>query len=109
MHLNLENFIGQAGASQIQLNDEKIIRLPDNPCKFAMLAHWNTTAEPDPDIIIGGESASGGYEIYWGFNGVLAFQLFGTNSTILLPVNNTNQIVAKAGSGTPYLYFAWFW
>jgi hypothetical protein len=105
----LDGFKGHSAAGQIEMIVGKTIRLPDNPCKFVMLSHWNTTEDPEPDIVIGGEDANSGYEIYYGFNGVLHAQLFATDSSPLLPVNNTNQICVRPRTATPFLYYAWFW
>jgi len=84
--------------------------LPDIPCKYAVISQWTVGSDPARTAKTGASAAtegsgSAGVEVYWGFNGVLAFQLFTGQRTELLPINNLNQISV---SGNGVLYYAWF-
>lgn len=84
--------------------------LPDIDCKFAVIGQWTVGSDPARTVKTGASAAtegsgSAGVEVYWGFNGVLAFQLFTGQRTELLPINNLQQLCV---SGNGVLYYAWF-
>ena len=110
----LENFEGNANASSVTIPADKTVRLPDQPCKFAMLSNFNVlddtnfTAKPTAGSASVVEDDL--QEIYFGFRGRLIAQLFAGRNTELLPVSNLNQISVRcrpAQSGV--IYFSWFW
>lgn len=107
----LENFEGKAGASSIIVPSDKTVRLPDQPCKFVMLARWNVSND-EAFTIVSSSVLNTDTELYYGFNGVVCCQLFISQTTQLIPVNNANQIIirnpAKSGAEAP-VYYAWFW
>ena len=108
----LEHYIGVANAGSVLATDVEA-RLPDNPCKYVMLANWNSDITVTQEYFdLSGESLyeNNGREIYYGFGGVLCLQLFQSQNSGLLPVNNTNQIVFKARPGqSMHLWYAWFY
>jgi hypothetical protein len=109
----LENFQGRSGASSIDVADGELKRLPNQPCRFVMLANWNVTNTPEfnleavaPATIIE-ESEE---EVYYGFNGVLFAPLIPTRTTDLLPVANCDQVCVRSRpTKSRVIYFAWFY
>jgi len=108
----LNGYEGKAAGSSVLVN-ENGIRLPYQPCKYALLANWNTLNEPT----LGYRNLSGnglyedaGLELYYGFNGVYVAQLFPSQNSGLLPVANLDMICVRTrpGSSVP-LWYAWFW
>lgn len=109
----LDNYFGNAQSGVADVSSS-LQRLPHNPCRFVMLSNWNAT----PDAALSYTALSGdslyenaGDEIYYGFGRVVTAQLFPSQNSGLLPVNNTDQICFfnKAGSATSKLYYTWFW
>src|SRR5690349_21168758 len=92
----LEDFKGKAFGSSTIIPADVLVRLPSQPCKFAMLSNFNVadvpafTAKGD----VGGNALPEDdlSEIYWGFNGRIVAQLFAGRSTEIFPVSNLNQI-----------------
>lgn len=107
----LEDYRGHALAAAVMATAD-VARLPDNPCRYVMLANWNSDVSVTQNyssLSFDGMYENAGDEIYYGFNGVLCFQLFPTQNSGLIPVNNTNQILFKARAGkTRQLFYAWF-
>jgi len=108
----LADYFGIARGGSVDAT-EAIKRLPDNPCKYVMLANWNTTAgSAQAYQALSADSLyeNAGYEIYYGFEQSLILQLFPSQNSGLLPVNNTNQICFKARpAATVKLWYAWFY
>lgn len=107
-----DNYLGEARSSSFDVS-ETLKRLPDNPCRFVMLSNWN--AADDTALSYSGLSGdslyeNAGDEIYYGFFGVIAHQLYPTQTTGLLPVKNTNMISVRTRPGeTRKLFFTWFY
>lgn len=75
-------------------------RLPDIPCDMVWLSVWNT--EQDPSYSFQPEDANASYnkanlEVYWGI-GVPGHQLFPTNTTRDIWINNLRNIFANCSS-----------
>lgn len=111
----LEDFRGESGAGTLAVSDGETKRLPNQPCRFAILFNWtvqDTSALTSP--VAGAASslpaaAANSTEIYYGFGGVICAQLFAGYSTELLPVNNLNQISVRQPSGKDAIVrYAWF-
>lgn len=108
---SLTDVLGDAFCQGLQLSGLGTIdTLPDIKCKFAMIGQWTVGPDPARTVKTGASAAtqgsgSAGVEIYWGFRGTLAFQLFTGQRTELLPVNNLKQISV---SGNGVIYYAWF-
>lgn len=109
----LENYFGNAQSGVADVT-ETLQRLPSNPCRFVLLANWNAT----DDVALSYTALSGdtlyenaGDEIYYGFGRIVTCQLFPSQNSGLLPVNNTDLICFfnKNGSATSKLYYTWFW
>lgn len=107
------NGTGGSGAAAIAADKET--RLPDVPCRFVQLHNWTVTDATglatvrESALSSQPKDAADGTELYYGFNGVMSAQLFAGESTPLLPVNNLNQIYARATTGNTgtirYTYF----
>lgn len=88
-------------------------RLPNQPCKFAMLSNWNV--DDDPSMAFKPVSsdnlvANAGFEVYYGFNGIYVAQLLMGHVTDLLPISNLDQICVRSRpSSTARVWFAWFY
>jgi hypothetical protein len=110
----LSDFQGRTGASSIAIPADKLVRLPDQPCKFALLSNWSTEDTPllpeKSDAGVPESDLDNLQELYYGFNGRLVAQLLDGRSTELLPVANLSQICVRTRPGqSGTLYFAWFW
>lgn len=109
----LSDYEGRSGASSIKVGDGELKRLPDQPCKFAVISNWNV--QDVPSFTIKATGASGFYddsadEVYYGFNGIIMGQIMPARSTELLPVNNLNQICVRTRPGDSItIWYAWFW
>lgn len=108
----MDGAIGEAYSSSF-LCSMALRRLPSNPCKFVLLSNWNASV----DIVQSYDALSAddlyenaGFEIYYGFRGVIAHQLFPSQSSPFLPVSNTDQISVKVrqGAADRYVWFSWF-
>lgn len=113
MGFYLENYLGQARSSSFDVS-EVIRRLPDNPCKYVLLSNFNVDEEtPLTYTALSADSLyeNAGDEIYYGFAGVIAAQLFPSQNSGLLPVSNTNQICVRARPAIfqKKLWYTWFW
>ena len=110
----LDGFDGNAAGASKELTLNKIVRLPDQPCRFAIVSNWSTddtsTLAEKADAGLPESDLDNLEEIYYGFGGQLIGQLFVGQSTEILPVSNLNQICIRARPGkTGRVYFAWFW
>jgi hypothetical protein len=89
--------------------------LPDVPCDAVLISNWNVgddkhdtgknlTNAPNTDVTLLGE-------IYWGFDGKPAHQLFISQMTpFLIPVSNANQISIRcsANAAKKRIHFSLF-
>lgn len=78
-----------------------------------MLSNWNASVNiaQTYDALSGDDLyENAGFEIYYGFRGVIAHQLFPSQSSPFLPVSNTNLITVKVreAAADRYLWFSWF-
>jgi hypothetical protein len=107
----LDNYQGIAQSGTIPLAAGETKRLPPNECRFVQLYQWNTADDETFDLITTGvDAAETDDEVYYGFDGVIAGQLFPSRATELLPINNTSQITLRRpnkGNGVVvrYTYF----
>lgn len=106
----LDDYKGQAhgGSMPLEAGDQK--NLPDNACKFVQLHRWNVTDDEAFTVQNAGTApAEADTEIYYGYEGVIVGQLFASQATALIPVNNTNQITiripAKGDDATVFFTF----
>jgi hypothetical protein len=111
---DMDSFEGFAAGSSILVPDGKLVRLPNQRCRYAMLSHWNVinNASSFAFRTVSGDQMyeNAGDEVYFGFNGVLVAQLFPSQSTGLLPVNNLDQICLRSRPGDDItIWYAWFW
>jgi hypothetical protein len=109
----LEDFEGVAASSTFPIEADKTMRLPDQPCRFVQLFHWNTGDDMSltrkADIGLLGSSKDDENEVYYGFGQRLCGQLFVGEHTDLIPVKNLNQIIVRTRpSKTATIYVAWF-
>jgi len=110
----LDGFEGSSGGGSRDIPLNKIVRLADQACRFAIVSNWSTD-----DTTALAEKADAGVpesdlddmqEIYYGFGGQLIGQLFVGQQTEILPVSNLNQICVRSRPGkTGRVYYAWFW
>ena len=99
--------IGDSDAVQVT---EKMTRLPDMKAKFVILSNFNieVTANYVNKATGGNLAEETGNEVFWGFRGIPANQLFMGKSTEMLPINNLNQISVRTRPGkTIMLYITW--
>ena len=95
----MEITTGKAHSEYVDVT-ELGVELPDRPCLFVKLENWDlledfATAQPA--------------DIYWGHEGRFAHKLAAGGNSELLPVANTNTIIARTKAGqTARLYFTWF-
>lgn len=103
---------GEVFASSETVTENGIV-LPPNPCRYVMLVNWNTdiaTALNYTALSANALYEDSGFELMYGFNGVYAAQLFPSQNSGLLPVNNTNKICVRTRAGvTRQLFYAWFY
>lgn len=108
----LEDFQGLAQAGSIEVPADKVIPLPYQPCKLAMLFNWNVGNDTSFTSKGGGGNLieDDQLEYYYGFGRQIIGQLFQSRSTELFPVSNLNQIVVRTRPGSAgRVYYAWFW
>lgn len=97
------------GRSSSILVVEGGVRLPDEDCRLVKLANWNAANDESfafkaaPGLI-----EESGDEVYWGFAGIYAHQLFTSRETDWIPVNNLNQISLRSRPGeTVHVWYSW--
>lgn len=111
MCVAIEQFKGNARSSSIKFEAGagRTVRLPDQPCRAVMLSRWNAS-DDENFTVIGADFLDTDNEVYYGFGGVIAHQLFISQTTPLLPINNLNQVTirvpAKVGACT--VHYTWF-
>ena len=96
--------------------DENGVRLPDIPAIAAMLSNWNVDNAPALGIRTG-SVGSGLYspekeiqlEIYWGFGGVYAHQLFPGESTGIVPLTNLKDVCLRSRPGQTVTIWFSYW
>lgn len=84
--------------SDYQLLSTEPQKLKDITCSFVLLTASHVLQSNGDPLIA--PDAFGGYktlnkETLWGLDGVCVHQLFLTESTILIPVSNANQITVR--------------
>ena len=109
----LAGFKGVAGASSKIIEADVTVRLPDQPCRFAMLSNFNVTDVPafTPKGDVGANALPEDDldEIYWGFSGRICAQLFAGRSTEIFPISNLNLITVRCRpSQSTTVWFAWW-
>jgi len=109
MILLLNDLKGVGRSSSIVVT-EGGVRLPDEPARLVMLSNWNVENEPTftlkaaPGLIIEEQLN----EVYWGFNGVYAHQLFPGKDSEWMPIANLQQISLRSRPGeTAQIWFSW--
>jgi len=115
MEKYLENYEGVADAGTEAIAADATIRLPDQPCRYVMLFNWTVTqvtaltTPKNSALSSSPEAAATGTELYYGFGGKMCGQLFAGSATVLLPVNNLNQISVRAVAGaTGTVHYVFF-
>ena len=106
----LEDYKGVAAASSVVVPAGATVRLPDIPCKFIQLARWNASDDGNFTVPSADFLASNN-EIYYGFNTVIFGQLFVSQTTELIPVNNANQIrltVPAKAAGPATIHYVYY-
>ena len=91
-------------------------RLPDIPAIAVKLSNWNVENEPN-FTLRPGSAGSGLYspekesqlEIYWGFGGVYAHQLFPGESTDLIPLTNLKDVCLRSRPGQTVTIWFSYW
>jgi len=97
------------GQSSSILVTEAGVRLPVQEARYVLLSNWNVqnnaafTRKAASDIMEALED-----EVYWGFNGVYAHQLFPGRTTELIPVNDLSQICLRSRpSESITIWYSW--
>jgi len=105
------NFKGEARSASVVIPAGKTINLPDQPCKAVMLSRWNAS-DDEQFTVVGPDFLDTDNEVYYGFGGEIAHQLFISQTTDLLPVNNLRQVTIrvpiKAGAPTITIHYTFF-
>jgi hypothetical protein len=111
----LNDYKGDADAGSLDIPADKTVRLPDNPCRFVMLSNLTVTdaaaltTPKNAALSSQPKDAADNTELYWGIDGRISGQLFAGESTVLLPVKNTNKISIRAAAGaTGRVHYTWF-
>lgn len=105
----LDDYKGIAIGGSIKLASGASKSLPDNPCKFVQIHRWNVTDDEAFTIQNSGTApADTDDEIYYGFEGGVVGQLFPSQCTALIPVNNTNQIKLRSPKTAATIFFTFF-
>lgn len=96
--------------------DEDGVRLPDIPAIAAMLSNWNV--ENNPALPLKAGSAGTGLyspdreaqlEVYWGFGGVYAHQLFPGDTTAIIPLTNLKDVCLRSRPGQTVTIWFSYW
>lgn len=107
----LNDYKGEARSGSVAVASGATVRLPEADCKFVQISRWNVT--DDENFTVSGASfLNTNDEIYYGFDGILAHQLFVSQITDLIPVNNLRQIMVRVPSkvaGPVTVHFTYFW
>ncbi len=115
------NLTGGAQSGSIEVT-EKGARLPKQTARFVMLSNWSVqddssySAKPSYDetnnVINGGATDAAqppNTEIYFGFGGNEAHQLFAGQTTVLIPVSDLSQITVRTRPNQrTTIFFSWF-
>ena len=104
---------GNAKSGAIKI-DEKGVRLPDAHARFVQLSLHNIEDNPQMPFKTGAAGGDFSFEdeneIYYGFGGVYAHQLFPAHTTGLLPVGNAGDVCLRARPGkTATVWYSIFW
>ena len=106
-------FKGIPMASSKVIEADVTVRLPDQPCRFAMLSNFNVVDVPTftakGDIGANALPEDDLDEIYYGFGGRICAQLFTGRSTEVFPISNLNLITVRCRpSQSTTVWFAWW-
>src|SRR5437588_12458109 len=92
---------------------EQGVRLPYTPAVAVMLSNWNVNNDPALGLKSGSGSASLVQddldEVYWGFGGVYAHQLFASDCSVIIPVTNLQDICLRARAGQRVTIWYSYW
>jgi len=110
--VGIAQFKGVARSSSIRFEAggvARLVNLPDQPCRAVKLSRWNAS-DDENFTVIGPDFLDTDNEIYYGFGGEIAHQLFISQGTELLPVNNLNQVTIRvpAKVGACVVHYSWF-
>lgn len=105
----LDGLEGNARSGSIRIAAGSVVTLPDQPCKFVMLSRWNAS-DDEAFTVVGPDFLDTDDEMYYGFSGQIAHQLFISQATPLLPVNNLKQVTIRVPQkGQPcVVHYSWF-
>lgn len=99
------------GWSSSALVTEQGITLPKITAKYLILSNWNILNDKsmallaNPNNVAPVELES---EVYWGFRGVFAHQLFPGQTSELIPVNDLSQITLRSRPGkSTTVWYSW--
>jgi hypothetical protein len=129
MNNYFDDYKGQAQSDTVELPANRLIRLPDRPCKRVRLSNWTVTdgrVAADGTLVAEGGApyapfsgslgaatgrpadAADGSELYYGFGDNLAHQLF-VGESVEFEISNLSQIVVRSTPGiSGVIYFTWF-
>ena len=92
---------------------EQGIRLPFTPAVAVMLSNWNVDNDPALGLKAGSGSANlvqdDLNEVYWGFGGVYAHQLFASGCSEIIPVTNLQDICLRSRAGQTVTIWYSYW
>ena len=92
---------------------EQGVRLPFTPAIAVMLSNWNVDNDPALSLKAGSGAADFApddlNEIYWGFNGVYAHQLFASQCTDIIPVTNLQDVCLRSRAGQTVTIWFSYW
>jgi len=109
----LAGFQGRGFGSSMIVEPDVTMRLPKQPCRFAMLSNFSVLDVPvfSPKADAGSVESDldDETEVYWGFNGRIIGQLFAGKSTEIFPISDLGQISVRTRPGeTTTIWFAWW-
>jgi hypothetical protein len=97
-------------SSSIKVIDSGVA-LPNRPARFVMLSNWNVeNRELFTKKSTGATIEAANEEVYWGFHGVYAHQLFQSQTTPLIPVVNLSDIrIRSRAYSVIYVWYSYFY
>jgi hypothetical protein len=89
--------------------DEDGVTLPNIKARYVMLSNWNVENKALMTKKTLAEPEQAGDEIYYGFNGTPAHQLFQSQTTAMIPVNNLSDVFLRARPGAVVQVWFSYW
>lgn len=87
------------------------VRLPPIPARYVILSNWNVQNDAafTKKAVPGVAPEDANDEVYWGFDGVYAHQLFASQTTGLIPCSDLSQICLRSlpADAVIQIWYSW--